>query len=36
VDEFGLTVVWGARPDGPASRAADHTLQMIGGRLEGA
>ena len=36
VDELGLTVVWGARPDGPASRAADRTLQMTGGRLEGA
>ena len=36
VDELGLTVVWGARADGPASRAADRTLQMTGGRLEGA
>jgi ABC-type lipoprotein export system ATPase subunit len=36
VDELGLTVVWGARPDGPACRAADRRLRMADGRLEGA
>jgi len=33
VDELGLTVIWGARRDGPAVRAADRTLQMVEGRL---
>jgi len=36
VDELGLTVIWGARPDGPASGAADRTLHMADGRLAGA
>ena len=36
VDEFGLTVLWGARPDGPAVNAADHVLRMVDGRLEAA
>lgn len=36
VHELGLTVVWGARPDGPACRAADRRLCMADGRLEGA
>ena len=35
VDELGLTVVWGARPDGPACSAADRRLRMADGRLEG-
>ena len=33
VDRFGLTVVWGARRDGPALGAADRTLRMDEGRL---
>ena len=36
VDEFGLTVLWGARHDGPAMNAADHSLRMVDGRLEAA
>ena len=35
VDELGLTVIWGARPDGPAMQSADHVLHMADGRLEG-
>lgn len=33
VDEFGLTVVWGARPGGPALDAADRSLGMRDGHL---
>lgn len=33
VDELGLTVVWGARTDGPATQAADRELRMADGRL---
>lgn len=36
VDELGLTVVWGARQDGPAVGAADRVLRMSGGRLDAA
>jgi ABC-type lipoprotein export system ATPase subunit len=36
VDELGLTVVWGARHDGPAVRAADRTLHMAEGRIASA
>jgi ABC-type lipoprotein export system ATPase subunit len=36
VDDFGLTVVWGARQDGPAIRASDRVLGMSGGRLDAA
>jgi ABC-type lipoprotein export system ATPase subunit len=36
VDELGLTVVWGARQDGPAVSAADRVLRMSGGRLDAA
>jgi ABC-type lipoprotein export system ATPase subunit len=36
VDELGLTVVWGARQDGPAAGAADRVLRMSGGRLDAA
>ena len=36
VDEFGLTVLWGARHDGPAVNAADCALRMVEGRIEGA
>ena len=35
VDELGLAVIWGARPDGPAVSAADRTLRMVEGRLTG-
>lgn len=35
VDELGLTVIWGARQDGPAVRAADRVLRMQEGRLAG-
>lgn len=35
VDELGLTVVWGARPRGPAIDAADRSLEMSDGRLDG-
>jgi ABC-type lipoprotein export system ATPase subunit len=34
VDELGITVVWGARPGGPAMGAADRSLAMSGGRIE--
>ncbi len=34
VDELGLTVLWGARQDGPAMKAADHLRRMVGGRME--
>jgi ABC-type lipoprotein export system ATPase subunit len=34
VDELGLTVVWGARPGGPAASAADQAHRMADGRLE--
>jgi putative ABC transport system ATP-binding protein len=33
VDELGLTVIWGARPAGPAATAADRVLEMKDGRL---
>jgi len=36
VDELGLTVVWGARHDGPAMSAADRSVRMTNGHLEGA
>lgn len=36
VDELGLTVIWGARQDGPAMRAADHAMRMADGHLEAA
>lgn len=36
VDELGLTVIWGARPNGPAIDASDRVVRMAGGRLEGA
>lgn len=36
VDEIGLTVIWGARRDGPAAMAADEKLHMAEGRLVGA
>jgi ABC-type lipoprotein export system ATPase subunit len=36
VDELGLTVIWGARPDGPAIAASDRVVRMADGRLEGA
>lgn len=36
VDEFGLTVLWGARHDGPALQAAERSLRMVDGRLEAA
>lgn len=34
VDELGLTVIWGARHDGPALKASDRQLQMVDGRIE--
>lgn len=34
VDELGLTVVWGARHDGPAMSAADRAVRMTDGHLE--
>lgn len=33
VDELGLTVIWGARPHGPAAQAADRVLDMCEGQL---
>jgi len=33
VREFGLTVVWSARPDGPAAQNADQVLAMSDGQL---
>lgn len=36
VDELGLTVIWGARHDGPAVGAADHSVRMTDGHLEAA
>lgn len=33
VDELGLTVIWGARHDGPALRASDRQLRMADGRI---
>jgi ABC-type ATPase involved in cell division len=36
VDELGLAVIWGARPDGPAVNASDRVLRMADGRLEAA
>lgn len=36
VDELGLTVVWGGRPDGPAAAAADQVHPMAEGRLASA
>ena len=36
VDELGLTVIWGARHDGPALKASDHRLHMVDGRIEAA
>jgi len=34
VDEIGLTVIWGARHDGPAMNAAERTLRMAEGRID--
>jgi putative ABC transport system ATP-binding protein len=34
VDALGLTVIWGARPDGPATDSADRVVRMDDGRLE--
>jgi ABC-type lipoprotein export system ATPase subunit len=34
VDQFGLTVVWGAREDGPAIGASDRVVRMSGGKLD--
>jgi ABC-type lipoprotein export system ATPase subunit len=34
VDELGLTVVWGARPDGPAIDASDRVVRMADGRID--
>jgi len=34
VDELGLTVIWGARSDGPALKASDRQLRMAEGRIE--
>lgn len=36
VDELGLTVIWGARHDGPALQVSDHQLHMVDGRIEAA
>jgi ABC-type lipoprotein export system ATPase subunit len=36
VDELGLTVIWGARHDGPAMNAADRALHMSEGCINGA
>jgi ABC-type lipoprotein export system ATPase subunit len=36
VDELGLTVVWGARPAGPAIAASDCVVGMANGHLEAA
>ena len=36
VDELRLTVIWGARHDGPAMNAADCTLHMSEGCIDGA
>ena len=33
VDELGLTVVWGTRPESPALNSADHVLRMDDGRM---
>jgi ABC-type ATPase involved in cell division len=33
IEENGLTVIWGARPDGPATRAATRVLSMSHGQL---
>lgn len=33
VEELGLTVVWGTRPDGPALAMADNILPMTGGHI---
>jgi ABC-type lipoprotein export system ATPase subunit len=33
MEENGLTVIWGARPDGPATRAANRVLLMSHGHL---
>ena len=33
VDELGLTVVWGTRPESPALNSADHVLCMDDGRI---
>ena len=33
VDQWGLTVVWGARSGGPACTAADRRLAMAKGQL---
>jgi ABC-type lipoprotein export system ATPase subunit len=33
VDELGLTVLWGARHDGPGLQAADRTMRMSEGHL---
>ena len=34
VDELGLTVIWGARHNGPAFAAADRRLHMVDGRID--
>jgi len=36
VDELGLTVIWGARNEGPALEVADRQLRMAEGRIEAA
>ena len=33
IEENGLTVIWGARPDGPAARAATRILSMSQGQI---
>jgi ABC-type lipoprotein export system ATPase subunit len=33
IEENGLTVIWGARPDGPAARTATRVLSMSHGQL---
>lgn len=33
IEENGLTVIWGARPDGPAAKAATRILAMSHGQL---
>lgn len=36
VDELGLTVIWGARDDGPALKTSDRQLRMVDGRMAAA
>lgn len=33
IEETGLTVIWGARPDGPAAREATRVLSMFQGQV---